>query len=358
MPRSAGCDEARAIRRRIDRHHWVWRASAHRTPPLRRACKYLGTALAPTVLDDAFAVRGRIPSCWLLVLAAAPLVAASVTAENPFAPIVLRDDTVIDQADGDLEPLATSRQPWFGKRLAIDLGSVLTSPLHWEMRDWQWAGGAALATVATGVLLDRRVQAASQANRSAGLDRWSHDIGQFGTLAPTTAIVAIAGVTGWLTSDDRLRDASVDAAESVLIASGVITPLLKLTAGRGRPNKSGADNDAFALFGGDKSFPSGHATHAFAIASTYAFSYPDEPWVGALAFSAATAVGLSRVNDNKHYLSDVLAGAIIGTAVGCTVVRLNHARRHGEEAPSRWQPTHIGLTAAPGTQAVTLEWNW
>jgi membrane-associated phospholipid phosphatase len=70
------------------------------------------------------------------------------------------------------------------------------------------------------------------------------------------------------------------------------------------------------------SFPSGHAATAFAVASVierhmgYRMSIP--------MLLGATYVGVSRLHDNRHFVSDVLFGAAIGTATGWTVVG-----RHG-----------------------------
>jgi hypothetical protein len=72
------------------------------------------------------------------------------------------------------------------------------------------------------------------------------------------------------------------------------------------------------------SFPSGHAATAFAVASVlerhlgYRFAWP--------TVVGATYVAMSRLHDNRHYLSDVIFGAAIGTATGWTVVG-----RHGRD---------------------------
>lgn len=88
-----------------------------------------------------------------------------------------------------------------------------------------------------------------------------------------------------------------------IITNGVITEGLKRTFGRVRPN-------------GDccTSFPSGHTSHSFTIAAIAHELYGDE--IGALAYGVATLVAVSRINDNKHYLSDVIFGAALGMAVG------------------------------------------
>ncbi len=87
------------------------------------------------------------------------------------------------------------------------------------------------------------------------------------------------------------------------IYSGGTTLVLKHAISERRPN---GDNNL--------SFPSGHTTTAFAFASVVA---AEHSWYwGIASYSMATFVGLSRINDNAHYLHDVIAGATIGTAFG------------------------------------------
>ena len=63
------------------------------------------------------------------------------------------------------------------------------------------------------------------------------------------------------------------------------------------------------------SFPSGHSTTAFAFASYVTAEHGILPF-GVFATGLATLTAASRMNDNKHYLHDVVAGATIGTAYG------------------------------------------
>lgn len=248
-------------------------------------------------------------------------------------------------------------QPWFGRRLLRDLGQVVTAPVRWDGTDWAITGACVAGTVATGIFIDRYFQNESQDSRTANKDTWSGQVGQLGTIS-SFIVIGGTGLIGWASDNDRLWNTAVDATEASIIASGVITPTLKFIVGRSRPTSSGQDSDVFNPFSGDVSFPSGHATQAFTVATVFACSYRDQPWVGALAYAAATGVGLSRINNDAHYLSDVVAGGIIGTFVGYQVCRYNRERRGAGERHSRWSPAKIDVAFGGDTQSVGLTWRW
>lgn len=82
--------------------------------------------------------------------------------------------------------------------------------------------------------------------------------------------------------------------------TGVTTGILKRVINQRRPHK------------GDRlSFPSGHTSTAFAFAGVIHYEY-DDPLYSSLAFTMASIVGLSRINDHAHYLHDVVFGAALG----------------------------------------------
>jgi membrane-associated phospholipid phosphatase len=129
--------------------------------------------------------------------------------------------------------------------------------------------------------------------------------------------------------------------ESVILA-GTTTWVLKALAGRARPYVSKDTSPAdFQLFGGFKtgdrqSFPSGHTTTAFAAASAVTSQvriiWPGHTWFVAPAmYGGATLVGLSRMYHDKHWASDVVLGAAIGTFTGIKVIRYTH-----EHPNNRW----------------------
>ena len=155
------------------------------------------------------------------------------------------------------------------------------------------------------------------------------------------AIIAGAGLYtgGLLASDRRVQDLGLHTLESVLIAE-TMTSAIKIMAGRARPYASPDNARNFKFFRGlknddYKSFPSGHATAAFALASTVTAEtslwWPDSRWVvGPIMYGAATLTGVSRIYNNQHWASDVIAGAAIGTFTGIKIFRYQHSH------PDNW----------------------
>lgn len=95
----------------------------------------------------------------------------------------------------------------------------------------------------------------------------------------------------------------LEFAVSALVANGVTTIILKKLSGRERPNRSNS-----------RSMPSGHTSQSFAVAAVANELYGNK--VGTVAFLIAGLVAISRINDNEHYLSDVIMGAGLGIIIG------------------------------------------
>jgi membrane-associated phospholipid phosphatase len=123
-------------------------------------------------------------------------------------------------------------------------------------------------------------------------------------------IPVTTGVIGLIKNDDELFRNSCVAAAAIAINSG-ITLALKYSINRTRPfitypdisKKSGAASP---------SFPSGHTSSSFALATSLSLSYP-KWYVIAPSYLWAGTVAFSRMDLGVHYPSDVLAGALIGT---------------------------------------------
>jgi undecaprenyl-diphosphatase len=121
----------------------------------------------------------------------------------------------------------------------------------------------------------------------------------------------------------RLPVAAIATALAALLGSGAAS-LLKEVFDRARPAAAG-DWTALIATPSSASFPSGHATTAFAAAAAIAWLRPE---LRVPAFALAALVAASRVVLGVHYPFDVIAGAIVGVAVG-TLVALATRRSAG-----------------------------
>ena len=95
-----------------------------------------------------------------------------------------------------------------------------------------------------------------------------------------------------------------------LVGSFAEAEALKLVTGRARPD-SGLGAFHFDPFSGSESFPSGHVTAAFAVATSLSDDIKS-PLVHVLLYTAATGTAFARINDDRHWLSDTGMGALLG----------------------------------------------
>ena len=183
--------------------------------------------------------------------------------------------------------------------------------------DWYEAAGAAGGTALV-LLVDQPVQRLVQDHRSQTSDELSDVFRPAGDAR--VAFAAAGGLTlaGLLVDDDRVRGAGLRAGAS--LATGVVAAeVLKFGLGRGRPATFTSATD-FRPFTSENdtlgvesrgSFPSGHSVVAFALATSLADDIHRTPATAAL-YTVAAGTALSRVNDDRHWLSDVVGGAVLG----------------------------------------------
>ncbi len=101
---------------------------------------------------------------------------------------------------------------------------------------------------------------------------------------------------------------TINLAVSNAIMGGIVTSM-KFSFKELRPDRTD-----------ELSFPSGHTATAFTNASVLFYEYKDANiWYASSGYLFAAATGFLRIANNKHFTSDVLAGAGIGTAVGLAV---------------------------------------
>lgn len=123
------------------------------------------------------------------------------------------------------------------------------------------------------------------------------------------ALGASLFAAGEVFGNKQLADTGIVSIEALAV-TGIATEALKYATGRLRPNHQ--DN---------MSFPSGHASMTAAFAASVSGMYDWNPYVSVPLFAVVTFVGASRIQDNMHYLSDVIAGITLGTVVGMSFAK-------------------------------------
>lgn len=172
-----------------------------------------------------------------------------------------------------------------------------------------WHGAVAVGGLSALMLLDRPVQRYAQHNSGTGADNVASVVRHFGQPEVYATVTLGLAAVGLAAGDSRLIRSAKRVGASLLVA-GVTASGAKLMFGRPRPEAS-LDADGFRPFSGQVSMPSGHATVAFALATSLADEI-HRPWASVGLYGMATAVGWSRINDNRHWLTDVTAGALVG----------------------------------------------
>jgi membrane-associated phospholipid phosphatase len=236
----------------------------------------------------------------------------------------------------------------FPKLLLRDTWYVLNSPVRWDAHDWLIVSAATLGVGAV-AFLDKPVQTQTQRNQNNATNNLASDIRCFGGTCSFAAL-GLFYVGGALLHDEEAKAVTIDGAAASLVASGIITPVLKYAVGRSRPNRDEGNHHFTPFSNSAAGFPSGEATQAFAVASVIAAHY-DELWVKVSSYGIASLVGMARIYEDAHWTSDALAGALIGTAVGTAIVHFNEKRRKANK-----KETGIFITPllAPGTGGLAI----
>jgi membrane-associated phospholipid phosphatase len=197
------------------------------------------------------------------------------------------------------------------KTIAEDELHIIKAPFSLNASTMKWN---ALVVGATGVLIANDESVAHQVSPS-----W-HDTSINVSNATLYGLGATAGgifVTGLITHNDHAIDTGIRSAEAS-IDSVILYAAMKAVLARQRPYTGGGEGKFFSGNWTAGSFPSGHSTLAWTLATVMAHEYPNWP-MRVLMYGAALAVSTTRVTGGVHFPSDVFSGAVIGFGVGTFV---------------------------------------
>ena len=212
------------------------------------------------------------------------------------------------------------------KGIFSDARYALTSPLRWDKADWTTAS---IVAGVTGVffVLDDDINEEVKKNRSSTTDSISDVFEPFGNSAFTLPAMMGFYIYGNFWENEKVERTALLAVESFLVTS-LFTGALKVIMGRTRPFDGVSADEFKGPTTSNNAFPSGHTSTAFAIATVVANEYEHIPLISPLSYGIATMTGFSRMNDNKHWASDVVFGAALGYFTSKTILKL-HSNKKG-----------------------------
>ena len=206
--------------------------------------------------------------------------------------------------------------------LWTDTKLYFTAPARWDSQDWAYFG-AVLAAVGAAHELDSTVR-----NHFAGhnpvLD--GKDKNSTRDAIPAAAVTFGTWAFAELAGEPSGRVEAYTMLEAATLST-ITTEGIKFAAGRARPDQSLRVDDWRT---GGSSFPSLHASAAFAIGTVLAESGGDDfRWVRRfLGYGIGAGTAYLRLKDNAHWLSDTVAGAAIGISTGAFTVNRREERHH------------------------------
>jgi membrane-associated phospholipid phosphatase len=238
----------------------------------------------------------------------------------------------------------------FPKVLVRDVVYTITAQGRWDKKDWL-IFGAGVAAVAAVSLLDKPVRTQVQHIQNGSALDVAKEIRQFG--GPYSyGVLGLFLAGGEVFNNAPAKAVFIDGAAATIISGGIALGL-KYGVGRSRPSDDQGNSFSRPFSSSGQSFPSGETTQAFAVASVIASHY-DDIWIKGASYGIASLVGMARIYEDAHWTSDALAGAFIGTAVGCAIVHFNDRRRSGPEKKTRFLITPVMASNRTGGVGVLL----
>jgi membrane-associated phospholipid phosphatase len=205
---------------------------------------------------------------------------------------------------------------------------IWTSPLRMKKKSFLSWGGAALITAFL-IKNDKNVQ--GKIEDFITRHPWAKSSGsivtELGSVRFNIGLICSFYLGGTLLKSDRAKK-TAQLSLKCLLHAAVVSEVLKRIFQRERPYLENGEGRWFTHRTGSdyRSFPSGHATTAWSVATVIAGMYKHKPAVPIICYSLATLASITRMIEKKHWASDVLVGALLGYSIGRFVLN-KHLKR-------------------------------
>jgi membrane-associated phospholipid phosphatase len=202
-----------------------------------------------------------------------------------------------------------------------DQKRIWTAPAHMK-RQYLWPTLAFAGVTAALIATDGASEHYFHSTKD--LQTFNHVFSGTNTLALTLATPVAFYVAGRGRTDAYATQTAFLAGEA-LVDAGIVDYALKTAFNRKTPDQFKDRSTTLwdtwfdapgSRFGAHGSFPSGHTTAAFSVATVVARRYGRQHrWVPYAAYGVASAIGFSRLTNAAHYPSDVFVGAALGYSI-------------------------------------------
>jgi membrane-associated phospholipid phosphatase len=236
-------------------------------------------------------------------------------------------DTIFDEIKIPVEKV------WIVKAFFEDEKKLWTSPVKLVNNEKIYWAPVLGATI---FALSRDEKIYSEFKSFQAKHKWVSDVSPVITYGGENITVLSAGALFYLGGiafhNDKAKQTGLLSVQA-LVHAGIIVTLGKYFTGRQRPEyDKGKDYwhwfpTSFNAFkngysqAGYDAFPSGHTIAAWSVATVIAKQYKDKKIIPVICYTLASGVGLSRLTEDAHWMSDVIIGAALGYSIGNFVVR-------------------------------------
>lgn len=246
-------------------------------------------------------------------------------------PVILLWQNTCLRAQAPPHNAGTAPTSYLGSYWQVGKAMVL-SPTRWKSESWFQLGGS-VAIVGAIIPMDNVLNIPFENWQENGAESFGNTGDLVGGLPFQFGFTGAALGVGLLAKNKAMQHFALDNLQAQLFTGG-ITFVIKELFHRARPETG---LDAYNWYGpfkgkGNDSFISGHTSLSFATATMVFLHSKKKWWVGLAAYGVATGVGISRMQMQKHWASDVIGGALVGTAVSAFVYRQQQMRRSGKKA--------------------------
>jgi PAP2 superfamily len=245
----------------------------------------------------------------------ANLAAAQVTAPSPSS-----QNSPEDQKPGQTLPRPSDPKSVLHS-FSQDEWRLWTSPFHgstYGSHTVKKYGIPFLLLSAAALATDRRT--GDLLPNTSDQTKWSRRVSQMGASYTLAAASGGTYLIGKLGGSEHLQETGWLGLQA-LAHTQIFVFAIKQGTNRERP----LTHEGHGSFwkGGD-SFPSGHAAASFSLATIFAYEYREHIAVPITAYSLATAVALSRLSAERHWVSDIFVGSSMGFLIGRHMYKIHH----------------------------------